>query len=469
MTTPAPTFTRQRLPLASLHPWSINPRGDELRGIPEFAAQLTEDGEIREDLHAFNLNGLLTLMAGHRRLAAGRLAGFDEAWVKVWNFTDEREAFKHLLTLQNGTDPFDAREMAKAAGSALQMGIPKEELQGVMHRSEETVQLYLDLNHMPGQVQDWVWERKLPLGTASLLRKLPKDKQLEAARECVNGVLFTEPMSEAQAERHLKEKYLKPAEWLREWQGLEPKLKRKLRVADGYHYVAFEDRGTYCQGNGALPMEGYAHADEYIAEAELINPREPMNWGELARRHSAPIYVVPAPSSREQHMCVVMLKMLRDAEQVADSPVLKSKVRPPAVPKVSFVNLPESEEEEWQTSLRQEAEESPEREEEEDPYLDDAAVMATLTGVHERLLLRPDLALRDGCFRPLLPRVLEVMRPALPEQVFKQLLRIYTEEASGARKGLRWFLLLALAAELCQADDKEVTAAVMTALAEKAG
>jgi hypothetical protein len=65
--------------LMSLTPWEMNPRGGELRGIPEFTEVLKREG-IREDLHVFDRNGVRTIMQGHRRFAAGYMAGISEVW-----------------------------------------------------------------------------------------------------------------------------------------------------------------------------------------------------------------------------------------------------------------------------------------------------------------------------------------------------------------------------------------------------
>ena len=124
--------------LMSLTPWDMNPRGGELRGIPEFAAVLQKEG-IREDLHVFDRNGVRTIMQGHRRHAAGLLAGIAEVWVKDYGRLDDAEAMEILISLQNGNDPFDARELAMAARTLVRLGRTSAEVAQVFHRSAEMV------------------------------------------------------------------------------------------------------------------------------------------------------------------------------------------------------------------------------------------------------------------------------------------------------------------------------------------
>ena len=222
--------------------------------------------------------------------------------------------------MQNGSDPFDARELAAASREAMAMGISKEALVGAMHRSEETVQLYLDLGTMSHRVQDAVHKGKLSLGTAGLMRQLEKE-QIELALE---GVLYNpltkEPMSEAQARVYIENAFLKPKKQAKEWAVVSIKLKRKL-VADGLDVglldvVAWEDRENFVT-EGALPMTALARCEEHIEDKLLVNPAVPMTWGELARSHGVPWHLCPAPVIETRHLLLVKRSAVMDADDVA--------------------------------------------------------------------------------------------------------------------------------------------------------
>lgn len=302
---------------AEITPWARNPRGAELRGIPEFAEQIVADGGIKEDLHVFWLNGVVTLMAGHRRHAAGQVAGLTGAWCKDYGPLEEGEAFMLLLSLQQGNDPFDARELARAAGEAVdELGIPVEVLAGAMHRSMDRLQLFLDLRVMPGRVQDYVFDGRMTLGTVSVLRQVAaKEDQLAASTRIVQGALGDgQSMGEGQAIAFIRQEYLLPVQWRKDWDLLQVKLKKKYPVADGHQYVEFEERAVYVQGDVGLPERDYRRAEEYIEPRLLAGGAVSVTWGDLAQRLKVGIFVVAAPNHKDGYVRVVMPQAVEDAE-----------------------------------------------------------------------------------------------------------------------------------------------------------
>ncbi len=540
---------REFLPLASLADWGINPRGGELRGVEEFAERLGVEG-IREDLHVFPLNGVMTIMQGHRRKAAGLRAGIEAAWCKVYDFADEREAFMHLLSLQNGSDPFDSRELARAAQEGLKMGIAREDLVHVFHRSEETVQLYLDLGTLPVRAQEAVWQSRMALGTAGMLRRVEKGQQEKAVQGILGGVIAGEPMSEAQARNYIEEQFLKPARWAKEWEALEMKLKRgKCKVVDGFQYVAFADRGEYCSRDSGMTLPGYVPADECIQDEELVNPREPMRWGELARRHEAPVWVVAAPHHANKYATVVHVKMLREAEEMmGEGRVLKGKEKKGKVGGASaqssvlsaqgeegreVLEIPDHDhmarhmgmqhcegregcgncgmrpgmsrfwnqgppgsecvcenclaelyadftgesgsEEAGRSAHAPLGEvyplggESDAAQRVPTSEVDGEEVWGIVAQVVGVLANEPTWAMRDKCYTPLVARMFRLLEVAgVPSLVLQRLQTAY-HEAAGPRLGLRFVLTMLITAELCDAEDAEVTTEVLGALGVKAG
>lgn len=477
---PSPAFQREFLPLDKLSPWEKNPRGGELREIEAFAAQLRVEG-IREDLHAFALNGVLTLMQGHRRQAAGVLAGIENAWVRVWDFTTEEEAFKHLLTLQNGADPFDSRELALAAQTGLKMGLTKVELVGAMHRSPETVQLYLDLGSMPGRIQDAVFQGKMTLSTASQLRKLPTDKErLEAAGKILQGNMLDEPMSEAQAKNWLHQHYFLPRQWETEWLALRAKLMqpKKFPVVDGYHYVEFADRADFALGDSGMPQGGYIHADAWIDESDNLNPREPKTWLSLARDLDAPVYVVAAPIHKDGYTLLVDLKMVWEADALRHESlrVLKERGRGKKAKPAPVVEETEEEGDYahgvWAQRLEILTQPGPQSEAE---TVDEEEAESGASGWTEedlqharevmhsamaRLATLPEVAMRDKCFRPLVATMFGLLEDRIPQELMQDLQNAFRDDRA-KRCGLRWVLSLLLLANIADSEDDEVMREVL--------
>lgn len=454
---------RELIELRLLDAWARNPRGEDLGDLDAFTAQIEREGGIREDLHAFTMpTGRLTLMQGHRRRAVGLRLGIEKVWVKVWPF-DEGAAFLHLLTMQNGSDPFDARELAAASREAMAMGISKEALVGAMHRSEETVQLYLDLGTMSHRVQDAVHKGKLSLGTAGLMRQLEKE-QIELALE---GVLYNpltkEPMSEAQARVYIENAFLKPKKQAKEWAVVSIKLKRKL-VADGLDVglldvVAWEDRENFVT-EGALPMTALARCEEHIEDKLLVNPAVPMTWGELARSHGVPWHLCPAPVIETRHLLLVKRSAVMDADDVAPEGgwTVKGKAwraaqagnpAPTPTPTPAPAAAPAASEGGGVGGGGEGGGDEVEAEADEVAAFDEARWRA----IAARLMARPEAAMQNGVWESLMKTQWEALAGILPESSYAMMMgEMNRDEVK--RKGLRWCLLACVAMAISAADEE---------------
>jgi hypothetical protein len=454
---------RELIELRLLDAWARNPRGEDLGDLDAFTAQIEREAGIREDLHAFTMpTGRLTLMQGHRRRAVGLRLGIEKVWVKVWPF-DEGAAFLHLLTMQNGSDPFDARELAAASREAMAMGISKEALVGAMHRSEETVQLYLDLGTMSHRVQDAVHKGKLSLGTAGLMRQLEKE-QIELALE---GVLYNpltkEPMSEAQARVYIENAFLKPKKQAKEWAVVSIKLKRKL-VADGLDVglldvVAWEDRENFVT-EGALPMTALARCEEHIEDKLLVNPAVPMTWGELARSHGVPWHLCPAPVIETRHLLLVKRSAVMDADDVAPEGgwTVKGKAwraaqagnpAPTPTPTPAPAAAPAASEGGGVGGGGEGGGDEVEAEADEVAAFDEARWRA----IAARLMARPEAAMQNGVWESLMKTQWEALAGILPESSYAMMMgEMNRDEVK--RKGLRWCLLACVAMAISAADEE---------------
>lgn len=442
---------RELIEVVKLKPWDLNPRGGDLRGIEEFAAQIEADGGIQEDLHIWLDNGVPTIMQGHRRHAAAVRLGVPAVWCKVLPFVDSRDAFKHLLTLQQGVDPFDSRELAVAARKGIDLGIPREELVGVLHRSEETVQLYLDLHTLPHCAQEAVWKGRLALETAGLLRKVDGvEAQREAVQMVLHDAVTKEPMSTAQARHFIEETYLKPARWRKAWLAGLPKLKKKHPVADGFQFVEWEQRGQFVAGEVGYCLQGYRMADEHIEAALLMNPKEPQTWGGLAQVHQAAIYVVAAPNHKEGYVLVVDQAMVRDAESTRPEGErvlrLKESRKAPAPMSAEAADALGVE-----TMNAADADDAPEPIE----PADDESEMVASAQVRElvrELAENPAAAMRTELWEPLVRQAFDLAAVHVPQGLHAELLGVMAGDKA-PRHALRWCLTALFAAQACTDDE----------------
>lgn len=454
---------REFIELRMMEPWARNPRGGELRGMEEFTEQMRIE-TIRDDLHVFAMaTGRLTIMQGHRRYEAARRLGMEGLWCKVWPF-DEADAFRHLMTMQNGGDPFDARELAAAAREAISVGISAEELPGIFHRSAETVQLYLDLGTMSHRVQEAVHKDRLKLDTVSLLRQLDKE-QIELALE---GVLYNpltkEPMSVAQARVYIENAFLKPKKQAKEWAVVSLKVKRKL-VADGLDaglldVVAWEDRENFVT-EGALPQTAFARCEEHIEDKLLVNPGNPMTWGELARSHGVPWHLCPAPVIEGRHLLLVKRSAVMDADDVAPEGgwTVKGKAWKAAASETG--RRGDSEKGNDGDGLKPELPTpTPEDDLSDGNDLNDgdgdevvAFDEARWRAIAARLMARPEGAMQNGLWESLMRTQWEALAEIVPTEAYAMMMgEMGRDEVK--RRGLRWCLLACVALAISAADEE---------------
>jgi ParB-like chromosome segregation protein Spo0J len=460
--------TRELIALKLIEPWARNPRGGELREMEAFTEQLRMEG-IREDVHVFrDAQGVLRLMQGHRRReAAGRL-GLEALWAKVWPF-DESEAFLHLITLQQGADPFDARELAAASRTAMEMGIEKERLIGVMHRSAETVQLYLDLGTLPHRVQEAVYRGKLALGTAGLMRQLSKEQMELAMDGVLNNPITQEPMTEGQARVYIENQFLKPMRWRKKWAVESIKLKRKL-VADGMDaglidVVEWQDREQFVMSE-ALPQSAYALCEEHIEDGLLVKPGEPMTWGALALSLGVPWHLAPAMARKEEHVLVVKVSAVKDADSTSAERVLRARGEKGKVErKGAAEDLNGGTENGGTEKGGMDEDLSAEAFNSESPSLpvsESAFDEVRWRKVHGALMLKPEAAMQNALWEALMGTQWEALAEMLPSESYASLMgELNRDEVK--RKGLRWCLLACVALALC-AEDEEGLSVVEGAL-----
>ena len=439
---------RECLAVGLLEPWELNPRGRDLRGIPEFAVQVEAEGGIKEDLHVFMRNSRAIIMQGHRRHAVALRNGIAELWCKVYEMT-EAEAFLHLLTLQNGCDPFDDRELAAASRTAVTLGIEKPMLVGAMHRSEATVQLYLDLGRLPHRAVEMVYKRKMALGTAERLLKLQELTSAEVVLETLvdlTNSITGDPMTEEQARVFLENRFFIPAEQHKRWLKMMGDLaKTKHRVCDGFSFVSWEQRDQFVI-EGAIPQTMYVRADEHIEDRLLRDAGKPMTWGELAAALGVPVFVCPAPNADGKYLLLVRVSAVKDADSVAETKVLKGKVErhdengnlnPPLTPNQS--------EEGGGVGGGDEG---------GDVMEDVAFPMERWLRVLGKLLERKDAVMQDGLWKPLVWHAWACAAEKLPEEIYAQMMGEMNRDEVVNRRGLRWCLLGALACAMAE-DETE--------------
>jgi ParB-like chromosome segregation protein Spo0J len=461
--------TRELIPLKLIEPWARNPRGGELREMESFTEQLRMEG-IREDVHVFrDAQGVMRLMQGHRRReAAGRL-GMEALWAKVWPF-DEADAFRHLMTMQNGANAFSPLEMARGAREALLIGIPMEELPGICHRSMETVQLYLSIEKLPHRAQQLVEDKKLSLESAGLLAGLTNDQVREMMGDIVNP--FTgEVYSYKQLKDYVTQRFIKPEKQRAEWE--KNGAKWRLKVIENnsekvamVQLVVWDDREEYVQEQ-AVKQSAYELAHEWLPTEKLAAGLGSCRWWDLAAQYDVPVMMAPAMDrDDEKFLLLVNRAVVEAADSVALVPMLRKNAEKKAAAQ-------QRNEEGGMTNeggqeggeRRAEGGESDSLEGSESPSLQvssSAFDEVRWRKVHGALMLKPEAAMQNALWEALMGSQWEALAAILPGESYASLMGELNRDGV-KRKGLRWCLLACVALALC-AEDEEGLSVVEGAL-----
>ena len=443
--------------LAGIHDWEQNPRRGEYRNIEAFAEQIARDGGLKDDLHVFMLNGVVTAINGHRRKRAAPLAGIEMAWVRNYGAISERQAFELLMTLNNGQDPFDSRELAIAAQTGVHhMGMTAAEVARIFHRNEETVQLYLDLDTLPMRVKEAAYNKKLTLEIAEMFLKLPTAAMQEKAlAEVLCSGPLKAPMSTKQAEIYLDENYLKPVRRAVEWERLKKKLLKTYTLVDNYCYVEYDQRDDFVMTE-ARELEEYGRASSNVPSELLVDPGEPLKWGFLAETYGVPVFVCPALALLEKYLLLVAIKAVKDSDAMAETPLLRGRAGKAKKPKVVAAEpegVPQGTQEgegKGESDYNPDLAEKMKADSLAGQVIDPAPFpMARIDRVWAVLIENPTKVMGDSLWKEFELVILELLARRLPHPVFEVLAQKIEQDTAKTRRGMRVCLvgLLALSVQ----------------------
>lgn len=293
--------------LARVMPWGLNPRHDEESEIEELKADLLAHG-LQDAIHVWERTEGDLILKGHRRFRAMTALGWTSCKQVVHDFADEAAAFAYLLSDHGHTVGLSPEEKVLAVERGVKLGLNTESLAGPMGISADRVQMLWDIGEgLPPRGREALHDGRLSLATAEVIVKVEGAKERAKAVQLVlHDVVTQEPLSPGAARNLIESEFILPAKWQKAWTKLEAKLRKELKVADGYHYVPWGERLEYVQGWSGQPQPGYE-----LAEAR--GARQVQTFGEQAKLYGVPVYVVPAPQHKAEHVLVVSVKMLREA------------------------------------------------------------------------------------------------------------------------------------------------------------
>lgn len=297
------------LPLAGLVHWAVNPRHDLTAGGDEMRESLAAVGQM-DDVHVWRCIDGDKILRGNRRVANMRALGWTECRQVVHEFSDERDAFLYLLEDRGFGHSMELSpdEKIMAVVSGVKLGMSVDDLHAALGVTEERAQLWFDLGEcLPSAARDALHAGSLSMATAEVLIKVEDAKMRREAAQLILKGVDGEPMAPGQARAVIEAQFILPEKWRKGWAVLMPKLKKKMLVSDGFHFVNWEDREEFVMGTSGQPLPGFEFAG-------ALRPKSAQTWGEAAEARSVPRYVCPAPQHVDGHVVLVSVKMVRDAE-----------------------------------------------------------------------------------------------------------------------------------------------------------
>lgn len=166
------------LPIHTLHPHPDNPRKD-VGDVSELAESIKANGVLQNltvvpyvsPVHKRVMNGLYTVIIGHRRLAAAKLAGLTEMPCVIVEMT-EREQLSTMLTENMQRVDLTVYEQAQGFQLMLDLGVSMEEIAEKSGFSKATVKKRLEIARLDSTTLKKVSERQLSLGDFDELAKV---------------------------------------------------------------------------------------------------------------------------------------------------------------------------------------------------------------------------------------------------------------------------------------------------------
>ena len=292
--------------------WEWNPRGSNYRGMPELVSSLAREG-LQDAIHVWERVDGDYLLKGHRRFEAMTTLGWTECAQVVHHYEDEAAAYRFLLEDHGHNDPLDAEEKIVAVENGVKLGMRTDELAPSLGVTAERAQLWFDMGEqLPQAARSALSDGRLSMNTAELLLEVLDAKDRRAATQMILKDLETgEPMAHGQAKAYIQAHYVLPEKRRKEWLARELGLRKKYKVAKGYHFVEWADRREFAMGESGQPQPEFEFGDVVMPK-----DRQGRTWEEVALESGVPVYVVAAPLHAEGHVRLVNSSMMRDALSV---------------------------------------------------------------------------------------------------------------------------------------------------------
>ena len=228
------------IPVDRLVPHPDNPRKD-LGDLTELAASIKENGVFQNLTVVPEVEDRFTVIIGHRRLAAAKLAGLTELPCVVVEMTPREQVQTMLLENMQRSD-LTVFEQAQGFQMMLDLGATVEEIAEKSGFSEKTVRRRVKMMELDQKTLKEVSGRQLSLGDFDTLAQIEDIKARNKALESIGTSNFEYQVNKALRDQAIKKNRPLVKAWLTDVkaEGLarEETWSNKYEGLGGYIYLA---------------------------------------------------------------------------------------------------------------------------------------------------------------------------------------------------------------------------------------
>ena len=304
----------ENIEIVRLRPSRSNPRKD-FREVDQF--------ELMDSIRSVGVLSYLLvrpvgddfeIVAGERRYRAGKALGLESLPCRVRHLTNE-EVGKIQLIENIQRSNLSATEELAGVRELEELGVKGEALAKSLGKTNDWLQLRLDLGKLPGGAQEAVGAGRVSLASVPDLLEVDSNECEQFVQEVLE---IEEPVPVMTLRAMIDERYRVPRESKSRWNAFVEDYKAKT----GKKIQGLDDPGAWSQyvrpyGEG---VGKWKLASEKIGGLAARHEEARLTWGDLAEVHGVPVVLVPVGGVRGGEISVAELvdrSVIESAEKAA--------------------------------------------------------------------------------------------------------------------------------------------------------
>jgi len=304
----------ENIEIVRLRPSRSNPRKD-FREVDQF--------ELMDSIRSVGVLSYLLvrpvgddfeIVAGERRYRAGKALGLESLPCRVRHLTNE-EVGKIQLIENIQRSNLSATEELAGVRELEELGVKGEALAKSLGKTNDWLQLRLDLGKLPGGAQEAVGAGRVSLASVPDLLEVDSNECEQFVQEVLE---IEEPVPVMTLRAMIDERYRVPRESKSRWNAFLEQYKSKT----GKKIEGLNDPESWSQyvrpyGEG---VGKWKLASEKIGGLAARHEEARLTWGDLAEVHGVPVVLVPVGGVRGGEISVAELvdrSVIESAEKAA--------------------------------------------------------------------------------------------------------------------------------------------------------